>query len=702
MSTSMSRRSFIGTAGATAAVAAAAVSAGPARADEAAGGAAPLTADSLNQKWSFEIAPDPITDIAETVDCELVVVGGGTSGLAAACSGAQAGLDTILVSGSTGPVCRGGSNHCTYSKVMEREGVERYDVESFYLSELAANSFRVDNRKWYKFYNNSEESMNWLLDMLFEEGYDASGAQAGLDTILVSGSTGPVCRGGSNHCTYSKVMEREGVERYDVENFYLSELAANSFRVDNRKWYKFYNNSEESMNWLLDMLFEEGYDAVLEITNVDDFDSPTNSPVASHSFVSPDMQMAGVGQAFAVNTLAKNIEAAGGRIDWETVAKQLVRGGKPNGTEGRVEGVICQKADGSYVQYNASKGVVLATGDFSRDKDMMAKYCPWVVDLIDWENNQDYDYDFGLHPNEPLGIFHGDGQKMGLWVGAAWQKVYPNAPMVQGSWVCAAQPYGGPRGLLLDNTGKRFCNEDMGGAGNAMQSMQLPNNTAYTIWGSSFAEDAAPWFKFGQADGADPIPPADIVAGWEESVASGAYVKADTIEEVAELLGLPVFKFGQADGADPIPPADIVAGWEESVASGAYVKADTIEEVAELLGLPVEETVASVERYNEMAAAGKDTDFYKKAKYLQPIADGPFYGAPTAGVVFYTVMGGLRTNENMQVCTDDDQPIPGLYNVGTMAGDMFANIYNFRMQGHNYGQCLCFGYLTGKYIAENE
>ena len=318
------------------------------------------------------------------------------------------------------------------------------------------------------------------------------------------------------------------------------------------------------------------------------------------------------------------------------MAKQLVRGGKPNGTEGRVEGVICQKADGTFVQYNASKGVVLATGDFSRDKDMMAKYCPWCVELIDWENNQDYDYDFGLHPNEPLGIFHGDGHKMGLWVGAAWQKVYPNAPMVQGSWVCAAQPYGGPRGILLDSTGTRFCNEDMGGAGNAMQSMQLKDRTAYTIWGSNFAEDAAPWHKF-----------------------------------------------GQADGADPIPPADIVAGWEESVASGAYVKADTIEEVAELLGLPAEATVASIERYNEMAAAGKDTDFYKKAKYLQPIADGPFYGAPNWAGAWCSALpaGGLRTNENMQVCTDDDQPIPGLYNVGTMAGDMFANIYNFLHAG---------------------
>lgn len=34
------------------------------------------------------------------------------------------------------------------------------------------------------------------------------------------------------------------------------------------------------------------------------------------------------------------------------------------------------KADGKHTRYNASKGVVLATGDFSQDKDMVAKYCP--------------------------------------------------------------------------------------------------------------------------------------------------------------------------------------------------------------------------------------------------------------------------------------------------------------------------------------
>lgn len=45
----------------------------------------------------------------------------------------------------------------------------------------------------------------------------------------------------------------------------------------------------------------------------------------------------------------------------------------------------------------------------------------------------------------------------------------------------------------------------------------------------------------------------------------------------------------------------------------------------------------------------------------------------------------------------------GLYNVGTMVGDAYANCYSLKLQGHNLGMnCVCFGYLTGRYIAENE
>ena len=73
----------------------------------------------------------------------------------------------------------------------------------------------------------------------------------------------------------------------------------------------------------------------------------------------------------------------------------------------------------------------------------------------------------------------------------------------------------------------------------------------------------------------------------------------------------------------------------------------------------------------------------------------------SSGLTFLTVCGGLRTNSNMQVCDENDQPIPGLFNVGIMVGDTYANIYNFLVAGHNYGMnCLTMGYLTGRAIAE--
>jgi succinate dehydrogenase/fumarate reductase flavoprotein subunit len=525
-----------------------------------------MNADSYAQKWNFEIAPDPITDIAETIEADLVVVGAGTSGLATAVSAAEKGLRVILVSASTKVVCRGGSNHATYSRVMEKGGFDRVNVEEFYMEELAACSNRVDNRKWYKFYSSSEESMNWLLDMTEAEGYTAC----------------------------------------------------------------------------------------LEMVNQDDIYSPTNSPAGSHAFISEEMTFAGVGQEFLVSTLEKYLTNYGGQIYYKNIARQLVRGGKPNGTEGRVDAVICEREDGSFAQYVGTKAVVLATGDFSRDKDMMAKYCPWVMELINWEGAEEYDYDFGLNPVARTGLFHGDGHKMGLWVGAAWQRTNPCGAMVQGSALCVNQAYGGHRGLMIDARGQRFANEDMNASAQAMQLMRLPEKSAFAIWGTNYAYDVE-WHSFGQH-----------------------------LDDPA------------------IDPAMVIAGWDDQVEQGGMFKGATIEEVVEQLGLPLEASMATINRYNEMAAAGKDDDFHKKAKYLQGISEAPFYGGNTGMPLFFTVLGGLRTNENMQVCSEDDVPIPGLYNVGTMIGDMFSNIYNFRMQGHNYGQCSCFGYLTGRYIAENE
>ena len=81
--TSMSRQAFVkggaGMAGigllGAAGVALADEASASAEADGEAGGAAAsgMTASDYEGKWAFEIAPEPITDIAQTVEAELVV-----------------------------------------------------------------------------------------------------------------------------------------------------------------------------------------------------------------------------------------------------------------------------------------------------------------------------------------------------------------------------------------------------------------------------------------------------------------------------------------------------------------------------------------------------------------------------------------------------------------------------------------------------
>jgi succinate dehydrogenase/fumarate reductase flavoprotein subunit len=357
------------------------------------------------------------------------------------------------------------------------------------------------------------------------------------------------------------------------------------------------------------------------------------------------MRMAGLSAEFVVTMLAENAAAAGVDIRYKVVAKQLVR--EDNNT-GRVSAVIAQGEDGTYTKYVGAKGIIMATGDFSANREMMAKYCPMVLPLLTDAGDRGYDNSFKFG-----GLFKGDGQQMGLWAGAAWQRTFPNAPMIMGKWIGSNQPYGTHRGLLVNRNGERFTNEDINGPFEGWAQIREPDMTAYAIWDVNYAEAGAPWHVFGMVEGADPIPPENMVSAWE------AYVE-----------------------------------------QGTYVKGETVEEVIEQLGLPVDATKATIDRYNELVAGGEDLDFHKRASTLASIAQGPFYGGILNVPDFLTVMGGLRTNVNMQVCDANDQPIPGLYNIGTMVGDYYANIYNYMIAGNNLGACcLTFGYLTGRDIA---
>ena len=444
-------------------------------------------------------------------------------------------------------------------------------------------------------------------------------------------------------------MDDQGIEPYDVDKFFRRELSAAGYNVDQTKWWKFYNNSEEAINWLTEKMEAAGYETVLEDSNhAGDLSEPMFQPPASHCWLSERMRRGGMAAEFVAKTLQDSATAAGVDFHFQVVAKQLVR---DDNNTGRVTAVIAQEQDGAYTRYVGVKAVILATGDFSNNPEMMAKYCPQAVPLLD--NRGDRGYDNGLKTG---GLFYGDGQKMGLWVGAAWQKA-PNPPMILTRAGAANKAYNGHSGLVVNKNGIRFGNENINFAFAAYTQMHQPEKKAYAIWGTNYAQDAAPW------------PPSDGVLG-----------------------------------SAPATPEEMIAQWDASVEQasfeqGAYAKADTIEALIEAMGLPLEATKATIDHYNELCASGDDADFHKSSDLMIPISEGPFYGA-ASNLLFLTVMGGLRTNVNMQVCDENDVAIPGLYNLGTMVGDFFSTMYTFRVEGNNLGaNCLTFGYVTGRDIA---
>lgn len=466
--------------------------------------------------------------------------------------------------------------------------------------------------------------------------------QAGADVLIVTASKHPVGRGGSVFAAYSKVMAEHGLPREDLDNFLLEEMEARAFQLDQRKYYRFINHSEEAMNWLIDLLRAHGVDSDLEDANEDAHDSPTYMPPGTHFFVPKSPEVKGFGIGLALSVLEKEFLALGGRLVRETVAEQLEKDGA------RVVAVLARKPDGGYLRAVGKRALVLATGDFSRNREMMEFFCPQYAEGFAPEP-ADYDAGFSIG-----GLMNGDGHRMAMWAGAAWQRTWPCAPMIQGSRAASNMPYGSHRGLRLNVRGERYCNEDMNGAYTALTCMREPEGKAFIIWGSNYADEIE-WRNLG----------------------------------------------GRRDGP-AMTKEEILAAWELQIKVGKAVRGDTLEEVLDKLGLPKDKAMAEIERYNGFCRTGKDPDFHKSPKYLQEIREAPFYGATLVDHYFFTVLGGPRTNWKMQICDANDDPIPGLYCLGTMMGDFYAACYNFRIPGENYGSCLTFGYLTGEALARGE
>jgi fumarate reductase flavoprotein subunit len=132
---------------------------------------------------------------------------------------------------------------------------------------------------------------------------------------------------------------------------------------------------------------------------------------------------------------------------------------------------------------------------------------------------------------------------------------------------------------------------------------------------------------------------------------------------------------------------------DQYVPEGGVLKADTLEELAKNMDVPAETLTATVERYNSLAAGGKDVDFGVEAAKMRPVEVGPYYAVKVLNFCLVTV-SGLTINTNMQVMDTEAKVIPGLYASGNTSGGFFADAYPRNVHGASHGRAMTFGRLA--------
>ena len=369
----------------------------------------------------------------------------------------------------------------------------------------------------------------------------------------------------------------------------------------------------------------------------------------------------------------------------EFVHKYIVQHTQENGAEwlfehtgvvlvqddaGKAVGLIGQDPDGNYVKLNASKGVVLAAGDYIGNPDMC-----WALlnEGMEWAERS------GTAKDEwaATALRDGTGHKIGCWAGGMIE------PSPRG-WMALGGTANGPWGttplLTVNAEGKRFCNEAAIPQGLTVGMRQPAGLCCYVTdanWAETVAkaplDHGAP--NFGMDDFFDQLK-----------------VAMDAVE------------VGNPEGSEVVG-ANLA---ERKMMKGTVFAANTLEELAGLLGYEGEAKNAfleSIAHYNELCASEDgDIDYGKDKAFMIPIDTPPFYGG--MGNLSHetrpsmVTMSGLITDGSQNVLKREDwSPIEGLYAAGNCLGGRYGFGYSTPFAGNSVGMAMTHGWLAGKTVA---
>ena len=123
--------------------------------------------------------------------------------------------------------------------------------------------------------------------------------------------------------------------------------------------------------------------------------------------------------------------------------------------------------------------------------------------------------------------------------------------------------------------------------------------------------------------------------------------------------------------------------------------AATVEELAEKIGVDAAALKATVERYNELCAKGKDEDFGKPADKMIPVEGDKIYALQLNPAVTVT-FSGIVTDTDSHVLNAENQPIKGLYAAGETA---FPGLFGTEYPG--CGTAISSGAYYGRVAGAN-
>jgi fumarate reductase flavoprotein subunit len=390
------------------------------------------------------------------------------------------------------------------------------------------------------------------------------------------------------------------------------------YKVDPRILRVFIDRSGDTVRWIE----EKGY----KFERIVPF-YPNQAPLVWHI-------VEGHG-ATLVKIFERECKEKGIPILRKTRAKKIIMN-----KDGRISGV---KAEGEKGEIEIkAECVIIATGGYASNEELLQKYCPEHIDMLESSGVPGMDGD-GLIMAMDLGA-DTDGLGHLHMVGPA---PFPKNWIIEG---VAGEPYC----IFVNKKGERFIDESV--AFNEFEMinaiLRQKDGVCYTV------------------------------------------LDREIIDHIAE--------FGLIKGCGEIfvPRGERIEGLDKElnrqIEKGGAFMSESMEEISEWIGAPRDRLRKTVNEYNEFCDRRYDDFFVKDPQYLWALRTPPFYAIRSRGALLVT-MGGIKINHRMEVLDKEGEPIPGLFAAGADTGGWESDTYCAILTGSAFG----FAMNSGRIAAEN-